>query len=88
MRRGNWRESGPEMVTASEVASFVFCPEAFRLEHGLGLEPGNRAARVAGDRHHAGKAAAERVAGGTIGLGRLLVVLAVLGLLLWWVLAR
>jgi hypothetical protein len=29
-----------------------------------------------------------QVAGGAIGLGRLLVVLTVLGLLLWWVLTR
>ena len=51
-----------------------------RLEHGLGLPPGNRAALKAGDRHHVRKAIAERVAGGGIGLGRLLVVLAGLGL--------
>jgi hypothetical protein len=87
MRRGKWRESGPELVTASEIAAFVYCPEAWRLEHGLGFPPGNRAARDAGDRHHAGKAA-ERVAGGAIGLGRWLVVLAALALLLAWVFAR
>ena len=33
-----------------------FCPEQWRLEYGLGLEPGNRAALDAGDRHHAQKA--------------------------------
>ena len=43
MRRGRC-EQGPEMVTASEVASYVYCAEAWRLEHGLGLKPGNRAA--------------------------------------------
>ncbi len=32
------------MVTASEIAAFVYCPEAWRLEHGLGLEAGNREA--------------------------------------------
>ena len=71
------------MVTAAEVASFVFCAEAWRLEHGLGLEPGNQAVRDAGNRHHARKAVAERLAGWALGLGRLLVVLALLGLLLW-----
>jgi len=37
---------------------FVYCPEQWRLEHGLGLKP--VAALDAGDRHHAGKAIAER----------------------------
>src|SRR5438045_3244462 len=87
-RRRDRRGGGTEMVTASEIASFVYCPEAWRLEHGLGLEPGNRATRAAGDRHHERKAVAERVAGGAVGLGRVLVVLAVLGLLLWWVVTR
>lgn len=76
------------MVSASEIGQFVYCAEAWRLEHGLGLTPGNRAARTAGDRHHARKAVVERVAGGTIGLGRVLVVLALLGLALIWVLTR
>ena len=68
---------GSEMVTASEIAAFVYCPEAWRLEHRLGLEAGNRAA--SGRTDHAGKAAAElgrgrvqrhRAAGGrTGGLG-------------------
>jgi hypothetical protein len=81
MRR-NKRGKGPEMVTATEIASYVYCAEAWRLEYGLGLKPGNRAALKAGTRHHGRKAAAERVAGVSIGFGRLLVVLAILGLLL------
>jgi hypothetical protein len=54
--------------------------------HGLGLTPENRQARVAGKRHHARKAVAERVAGGAIALGRLLIALAAVALLLllWW----
>jgi hypothetical protein len=76
------------MVTASEAASYVFCAEAWRLEHGLGLESGNREDLDAWTRHHARKAVAERVAGGSIGLGRALVVLAVLGVLVLWVLSR
>jgi hypothetical protein len=85
MRR-NKQRGGPEMVTATEAASYVYCSEAWRLEHGLGLEPGNRAARKAGERHHGRKAAAERVAGGSIAFGRGLVVLAAVALLLllWW----
>jgi hypothetical protein len=78
----------PGLVTASEVAAFVYCRELWRLEHGLGLEPGNRADLDAGTRHHARKAAAERVAGGSLVLGRLIVAAALLGLLLLWVLWR
>ena len=75
-----------EMVTATEIASWVYCPEQWRLEYGLGLEPENRAALAAGTRHHARKAVAERIAGGSITLGRFLAVLAavVLLLLIWW----
>src|SRR5437763_1743523 len=82
MRRGKSRGSGPEMVTAAEIAVFVYCREQWRLEHGLGLEPTNRAALDAGDRHHAEKAAAERVAGRALAVGRLLAVVAVVVLLL------
>ena len=78
----------PEMVTASEIAAFVYCPEAWRLEHGLGLEPGNRAALGAGTRHHERKAVAERIAGGFVGIGRLVAVVAVVVLLLLWMLSR
>jgi hypothetical protein len=57
-----------------------------RLEYGLGLEPENRAALKAGTRHHKRKAVAEWVTGGSIGLGRVLVVFAAVALLLliWW----
>jgi hypothetical protein len=74
------------MVSAQEVASWVYCPEQWRLESGLGLEPGNREALGAGNRHHARKAAAERIVGGAVALGRFLAVIAivVLLLLLWW----
>jgi hypothetical protein len=54
----------------------------------LGLEPENRATLDAGTRHHDRKAAAERVAGGSLALGRLLVAIALLVLLLLWVLSR
>ena len=41
MRQRGGRQ-GPEhdLVTASEIAAFVYCREQWRLEHGLGLEPG------------------------------------------------
>ena len=84
-RRGGQRPE--DLIAASEIASFVYCPEAWRLEYGLGLPAENRAAMDAGTRHHARKAVAERLAGWSIGLGRL-AVLAALVLLLLWVLTR
>ena len=75
-----------ELVTASEIAAFVYCRKQWRLEHGLGLEPENRQGLADGDRHHARKAVAERIAGGSIMLGRFLAILAAVALLLllWW----
>jgi hypothetical protein len=86
MRFYRKRGRAADMVTASEIAAFVYCPESWRLQYGLGLKAGNRAALDAGTRHHERKAVAERIAGGWITLGRFLAVLAavVLLLLLWW----
>lgn len=70
------------MITASELAAYAYCPEAWRLQYGLGLEGENPEALAAGTRHHAAKGAAERLAGGALALGRLLIVLAAVGLLL------
>ena len=49
---GKRKESGPEIVTASEIAAFVYCPEAWRLEYGLGLPAASRAVLDTGNRHH------------------------------------
>jgi hypothetical protein len=57
-------------------------------QYGLGLEPANRAALDAGTQHHERKVVAERVAGGYIGIGRALVVAAVLVLVLLWLVWR
>jgi hypothetical protein len=76
------RTDKPGMVTASEIAAFAYCPEQFRLQYGMGLEPENRASLDAGNRHHARKSVAERIAGGAITLGRILAVLAAVALLL------
>lgn len=88
MQGNRKRGRGAEMVTASEIAAFVYCREAWRLEHGLGLEAGNQAALDAGERHHARKASAERIAGGAVAIGRLVAVVAVVVLLLLWMLWR
>jgi hypothetical protein len=47
--RGKWQEF-EDMMTATEIAAFVYCPERWRLEHGLGLKLANRAALDAGTR--------------------------------------
>jgi Flp pilus assembly protein TadB len=74
------------MVTAQVIACWAYCPEQWRLQYGLGLEPENRAAMEAGDRRQARKAAAKRIVGGSIMSGRFLAVLAVVVLFLLWVL--
>jgi hypothetical protein len=86
MRQKYRRQQPDDLISASEIASWAYCPESWRLEYGLELEPGNRQARTAGTRHHTRKAVAERVAGGSIMLGRLLAFLAAVALLLllWW----
>ena len=86
MRHDRRRGRGDDLVSAAEIAAFVYCPERWRLEYGQGLPPANQAARSAGDRHHERKSAAERVAGVVIAVGRLLAVLAAVALLLllWW----
>jgi hypothetical protein len=85
MARSEFWPMSNDLVSASEIACFAYCPEQWRLQYGLGLEASNRAVMAAGGRHHAWKAVAERLAGGLIVIGRLLAVLALLGLLalLW-----
>jgi len=74
----------PETVTASDVAEFVYCPEAWRLKE-LGHRPTNQRERNAGTIHHARKALVERLAGGFIAFGRILILLAILAMaLMWW----
>jgi hypothetical protein len=85
IKRVKRRKNGSELITASEIACFAYCPEQWRLEFGLGLNPGNRAALDGGNRHHARKAIAERVAGASIGLGRVLLTIGLVLLLLWLV---
>ena len=77
-------ELPPVTVTASEIANWVYCPEAWRLD-ALGLQTANQQERAAGTRHHAEKATAERTAGGAVAFGFGLIAMAVLALaLLWW----
>ena len=69
------------------VAVVLAGNNAWRLEHGLGLKPANQADLNAGTRHHERKVA-ERVAGGSAGIGRLLVVVVLVILLVLWLVWR
>ena len=73
----------PETVTASEIADYVYCPEAWRLS-ATGATPANQPERDAGTYHHARKAAAEVTAGRSIAIGRILILIALLALAMLW----
>jgi len=77
-----------DVVTAHEIATFVYCSEQWRLEYGLGLEPENQAELRAGSRHHARKATAERTAGRMLGIGRDAVLAGLILLFVLWILGR
>ena len=82
------QKRGSGMVSAQEIACYAYCPEQWRLQYGMGLKPGNRAAMESGNRHHARKAVAERIAGGIVAVGGWLVALAALVLLVLWLVWR
>jgi hypothetical protein len=77
-----------DVVSASEIASWAWCPEAWRLE-ALGEEPQNEEERARGTRFHARTAAAEKLSRRVARLGRWLLVLglvaAAIGLVLYFV---
>jgi hypothetical protein len=52
VRRRNGGKAASDVISAAEIACYAYCPEQWRLEYGLGLEPENRAALEAGTRHH------------------------------------
>jgi hypothetical protein len=88
MQRYRRRRREDDFITATEIACWAYCPEQWRLQYGLELLPANRAALDAGTVHHEQQAVAERVAGGSIGLGRALVVAALVLLVLLWLVWR
>lgn len=76
-----------ETVTASEIADYAFCPEAWRLAQ-IGTPSTNQPQRSAGAAHHEEKAAAEVTAGQSIAIGRVLIIVALLALAVLWALSR
>ena len=77
----------PETVTASEIADYLYCPEAWRLS-ATDAPSANQPGRDAGTIHHARKAAAEVTAGRSIAIGRVLIVVALLALAILWAISR
>ena len=82
------QRNSPTIVAAQEVACFAYCPEQWRLQYGLKVQPTNQKEMRAGTRHHERMAAVERVAEPAIGLGWRLMALALAMLLGLWVLGR
>jgi hypothetical protein len=76
-----------DVVSASEIASWAWCPESWRLQS-LGAEPENWAAMVRGEKFHARTVAFEERSRSAISLGGWLLAAAVLLAVLAFVLVR
>ena len=68
----------PRLVSASEIASWAWCPESWRLECGLGEKPANQKALRRGGRFHDLTAVFERFSRAVLRLGVWLLLLATL----------
>jgi hypothetical protein len=83
------RTPDPDAVSASEIARWAWCPEAWRLDEILGHEPANRADKEKRRGHHEGRASFEARSRSNISLGPwLLAAAGLLALLALFVLAR
>ena len=74
-------EHRPGIVSASEIASFVYCPEQWRLQHGLGNDSENVAVIDRGEAFHVETARLEVATRKASRRGLLLVALAAILLL-------
>ena len=72
------RASHSDVVSASEVASWVYCPEQWRLQYGLGHDSENVASLDRGERFHESTAAVERSSRRVLRLAGILIIIAVL----------
>lgn len=66
-----------DVVSASEIASWAWCPESWRLES-LGAEPSNRVELARGETHHERQAAFEERSRSAISVGWCLLAFAAL----------
>lgn len=76
-----------DVVSASEIASWAWCPEAWRLE-ALGAEPGNKAELARGKAFHERTSIFEVWSRRAASLGLWLCALALLVAALWYALFR
>jgi len=84
MSQNRYRTSNSGMVSASEIASWAYCPEQWRYQH-LGNAPENADALRRGEAFHAKTVVVETSSRHAIRVGRVLVVLGlVLGLIAFW----
>lgn len=74
-----------DVVSATEIASWAWCPESWRLQ-ALGREPENKAELARGRTFHTRTARAEVTSRRAVRLARWLLVLALLLATLWVVL--
>jgi hypothetical protein len=74
----NFRRPNSEVVSASEIASWVYCPEQWRLQYGLGHKSENVASIDRGERFHESTAAVERSSRRILRLAGILIVVAAL----------
>lgn len=72
----------PEMITASELREWVYSREEWRKRR-LGQSAPDQARLEAGNQVHARKEAAQRGGSLMVGVGSVLIVLAVVAALLW-----
>jgi hypothetical protein len=71
------KRTADDVVSASEIGSWAFCPEAWRLQS-LGCESENKAALERGESSHAKTAAVERHSTVALRLGLVLLALGVI----------
>jgi hypothetical protein len=70
----------PDLVSASEIASYAFCPEAWRLGSTLCLRPNNERELSRDEHFHEKTAVLERVTQGALRLGLVLILLGALAI--------
>jgi hypothetical protein len=85
MRPDRKPSSFSDAISASEIASFAYCPEQWRLQYGLGHASENVAFLKQGEGLHAKTASVEVSSRGVFRLSWVLILLAsVLGLFSFW----
>jgi hypothetical protein len=71
-------KSNAPWVTATEIAGYAYCPEAWRLTYGLGRKGGKLAEKAKGTRSHTRWERAEKTSSKLLRFGLLLLLLTVL----------